>query len=190
VTETVTSRWQEADEAVKSLLATLAEEAARTADRDGGKHPRGRARSRRHRKSTRHQIAEVIRSHGLAPGLRVDRNMVAALFMGHRDLVSDPVLVVAVARACALIAGRKLSAKKAARMRRASIRAAELIASAEAASTPTPPTPPVLAEVVPRPSARRGTPVVVRQLRRSHAARWWLAAVVLLLLVVALITVG
>jgi hypothetical protein len=127
----VTPRWQEADAAVEALVAALLAEAARTAGRGGRVRPRGRKRSRRP-KSTRHHIAEVIRAYRLAPGRRVDRNVVAALFLGHRNLVSDPVLVVAVARACAVIAGRKLSAKKAARLRSASLRVAELIARADA----------------------------------------------------------
>jgi hypothetical protein len=131
VTETVSPRWQDADEAVQSLVASLAA-AAQTTERGARKRPRGRSGSKRRPKSTRRHIAEVIRAHRLAPGLRVDRNMVAALFLGHRDLVSNPVLVVAVAQACGIIAGRKLSAKKIARMRAASIRVAELIAKADA----------------------------------------------------------
>jgi len=131
-------RWQDADEAVESLAATLVAAATRTAQRGVGKGPRGRTRSKRHPKNTRRHIAEVIRSHRLAPGLRVDRNMVAALLIGHRDLVTNPVLVVAVAQACDIIAGRKLSAKKAARMRAASVRVAELIARAEADTRPVP----------------------------------------------------
>src|SRR5262249_60983041 len=100
--------------------------AAQKPGRSARTPPRGRTRP----KSTRRHIAEVIRAHRLAPGLRVDRNMIAALFFGHRDLVTNPVLVVAVAQACSIIAGRKLSAKKAARMRAASMRVANLIARA------------------------------------------------------------
>jgi hypothetical protein len=128
----VSPRWQEADEAVESLVAVLVAEAAHTADRSARKRPGGRARVKRRAKGTRRHIAEVIRAHRLAPGLRVDRNMVAALFIGHRDLVTNPVLVVAVAQACGIITGRKLSAKKAARLRAASSRAGKLIARAEA----------------------------------------------------------
>jgi hypothetical protein len=128
----MTPRWQEADEAVESLVATLVEAAARTVDRGFRKRPRGRSRSQRRPQSTRRRIAEVVRAHKLAPGVRVDRNVVAALLIGHRDLVSNPVLVVAVAQACGIIAGRKLSPKKAARMRAASLRVAKLIARAEA----------------------------------------------------------
>ncbi len=197
----MTPRWQDADEAVESLTATLAAAAAQTADRSARKRPRGRTRVKRRPKSTRRHIADVIRGHRLAPGLRVDRDMVAALFVGHRDLVTNPVLVVAVAQACSIIAGRKLSPKKAARMRRASIRVSELIARAEAdtrsvpaprAETGPPPAPAVF-EVAPRPSAGftppDAAPMVGRR-RRHHARRWWLAAVALLLIVVALLTFG
>ncbi|MET7425043.1 hypothetical protein [Dactylosporangium sp. NPDC005555] len=140
-------RWQEADAAVESLVGALLAEAARTAGRGTRVRPGGR-------KSTRHHIAEVIRAHELAPGLRVDRNMVAALFIGHRDLVSNPVLVVAVARACSLIAGRKLTAKKVARLRTASLRVAKLIARADADTYRVPaPRPAPLPEPLPEPLA-------------------------------------
>jgi hypothetical protein len=147
VTETVSPRWQDADEAVQSLVACLAA-AAQTTERSARKRPRGRSGSKRRPKSTRRHIAEVIRAHRLAPGLRVDRNMVAALFLGHRDLVTNPVLVVAVAQACSIIAGRKLSAKKAARMRAASLRIAELIARADADTQTEPLAPPPVAPPV------------------------------------------
>lgn len=153
MTDAVTRRWQAADAAVESLTATLVAAVAQTADRGVRKRPRGRRRAQRRPKGTRRRVAEVIRSRRLAPGMCVDRNMVAALLLGHRDLVSNPVLVVAVARACGIITGRKLSAKKAARMRAASIRVGALIARAEA-HTPVAPTPqaepvPVLVEPAP-----------------------------------------
>lgn len=176
--EAVTPRWQDADEAVQSLVATLTAAAAQTADRSARKRPRGRTRP----KSTRRHIAEVIRGHRLAPGLRVDRNMVAALFLGHRDLVTNPVLVVAVAQACSIIAGRKLSAKKAARMRAASLRVAELIAYAEADTHPVPE--PVTAPVDVELTSPDVPPTVMD---RPRARLWWLAAAVLLVIVLALL---
>jgi hypothetical protein len=133
----LTPRWQEADEAVESLVSTLVAAAVPTSDRNGRKRPHGRTHTKRP-KSTFRQIADVIRDHRLAPGLHVSRDMVAALLIGHRDLVTNPVLVVAVAQACSIISGRKLSAKKAARMRVASIRVAQLIAHAEADPHPIP----------------------------------------------------
>ncbi len=153
MTEALTPRWQDADEAVASLVAALVAAAARTADHSGRKRPRGRERRP---KSTRRHIAEVIRAHKLAPGLRVDRNMVAALLIGHRNLVSNPVLVVAVAQACAIIAGRKLGAKKAAQLRAASRRVAKLIARAEADMDrmPSQRTEPVPANTTPVPARR------------------------------------
>ncbi|MDG6107028.1 hypothetical protein Daura_27760 [Dactylosporangium aurantiacum] len=136
MTEALTPRWQEADEAVESLVAELVAAAARTADRTSDRaarsarrRPGGRTRSKR-LPGTRRLIADVVRAHRLAPGVRVDRNTVAALLIGHRDLVSNPVLVVAVAQACGIITGRKLTAKKAARLRAASVRVGKLIARA------------------------------------------------------------
>jgi hypothetical protein len=183
VTDALTPRWQDADEAVESLVATLAEEAAKTTRRSARKRPRGRSSSKRRPKSTRRHIAEVIRAHRLAPGLRVDRNTVAALLIGHRDLVTNPVLVVAVAQACSIIAGRKLSAKKAARMRSASMRVAELIASAEA-DTHVEPAPRV--EVVP---STPPAPVVIAAAPRQSRRRslWWLVAAVLLPIVLIVV---
>jgi hypothetical protein len=186
LTQAVTPRWQEADEAVESLVATLAA-AAQTTQRSVRKRPRGRSHSKRRPKSTRRHIAEVIRVQRLAPGLRVDRNMIAALFIGHRNLVTNPVLVVAVAQACSIIAGRKLSAKKAAQMRAASVRVAELIASAEADTYAVPA--PAVIEVARRPSTgltpSAASPVIV-----SRRRRWWLAIAVLLLTVVVLLSLG
>jgi hypothetical protein len=184
--EAVTPRWQDADDAVESLVASLASAAAETAQRSARKHPRGRTRTKRRPKSTRRHIAEVIRNHRLAPGLRVDRNMIAALFIGHRDLVTNPVLVVAVAQACSIIAGRKLSAKKAGQMRAASIRVAELIASAEADTHAVPPPAPAVVEVAPPPPAGH----TVGRGRRHRARRWWFAIAVLVLIVVALLAFG
>lgn len=184
LTDALTPRWQDADEAVESLVATLAVAAAKTTQHSARKRPRGRAGTKRRPKSTRRHIAEVIRSHRLAPGLRVDRNTIAALLIGHRDLVTNPVLVVAVAQACSIIAGRKLSAKKAARMRSASIRVAELIASAEADTN-----------AVPAPRVEVGAPpapVVIAAAPRQSRRRplWWLAAAVLLLIVVAILALA
>ncbi|WP_327001696.1 hypothetical protein OHA72_42215 [Dactylosporangium sp. NBC_01737] len=185
----MTPRWQEADEAVESLVATLVAAAARTADHGGRKGPRGRARSERRPQSTRRHIADVVRAHKLAPGVRVDRNVIAALFIGHRDHVSNPVLVVAVAQACSILAGRKLSAKKAARMRAASQRVAELIALADADTllavpAPRSPVEPAAASVEPaassvepaassvEPAASPSVePAVVADRRRSRARR-------------------
>ncbi len=202
----MTPRWQDADDAVQSLVATLAA-AAQATQRSIRRRSRGgrtgsKRRPKSRPKSTRRHIAEVIRVHRLAPGLRVDRNMIAALFFGHRDLVTNPVLVVAVAQACSIIAGRKLSPKKAAQMRAASLRVAELIASAEAdtQAVPAPPAEidrapaPAVVEVAPPPSAEFPPPdaaaVMVDRRRRYHVRRWWLAAAVLLLIVVAIVTFG
>jgi hypothetical protein len=199
----VTPRWQEADEAVESLVAALVAAATKSADHSGHKGPRDRRRLKRQPTNTRRQIAEVIRRHRLAPGLRVDRNMIAALLIGHRDLVTNPVLVVAVAQACDIIAGRKPSAKKSARLRAASVRVGKLIARAQADTGPVPAprvesvpsATPVLVEIEPlpaveiepRPSTGRSpSKVAPRRPRRKYGRYWWPAAAVLLLIVVAL----
>lgn len=209
VTDTVTRRWQEADDAVESLVATLTALVVRAEHRGSRKRPRGRSRP----KSTRRYLAEVIRSHRLAPGLRVDRNMIAALFTGHRELVGNPVLVVAVAQACGIIAGHKVPAKEAARLRAASARVARLIQRAQSAGPvpvavavpiPAPATPPVL-ETLPLPTAPVETtpvvsapveaapvveapppPVVETPAEASRRSYWAMVAVALLVVLIAL----
>ncbi|MFG2044226.1 hypothetical protein [Dactylosporangium sp. NPDC048998] len=193
--DAVTPWWQAVDEAVESLVAALTAAAARAGDRDGRKRPRGAPRPKRRAKSTRRQLAEVMRSHRLAPGVTADRTTIAALFAGHRGLVTDPVLVVAVAQAAAIIAGRKLTTREVTRLRSASTRIAKLIARAEAAdraaapsaplsptptlpppsspSTPTVPAPPVPSQ---RPSAASGGPRHTRPRRHGRRRRQWLAA--------------
>jgi hypothetical protein len=212
VTDTVTRRWQEADDAVESLVATLTALAVRAEHRGSRKRPRGRSRP----KSTRRYVAEVIRSHRLAPGLRVDRNMIAALFTGHRELVGNPVLVVAVAQACGIIAGRKLPAKDAARLRAASARVARLIQRAQSAGPVPAPAPPPVLETLPAPTAPTQTapsmqtapaetspvvsvpaevsptgptpppPIVETPAEASRRSYWAMVAVALLLVLIAL----
>lgn len=217
MTGAVAPRWQEADEAVQSLVDTLVAAATQTADHSGRKRPRGRARPERQPKGTRRHIAEVVRAHRLAPGLHVDRNTIAALLIGHRDLVTNPVLVVAVVQACGIITGRKLTAKKAARLHAASLHVAELIARAEAdmspvpsprSATPPPPQPaPVeaaLAPAVAEPSARLAAPDAASEpvperrrkrarkqdrvrRRRAHRRRRWLLASAALLVLLVVV---
>ncbi|MFI5908117.1 hypothetical protein [Dactylosporangium sp. NPDC051541] len=210
MTDAVTRRWQEADDAVESLIAALTAAVVRAEERSR-KRPRGR-RPKRQSKSTRRYLAEVIRSRRLAPGLTVDRNMIAALFTGHRELIGNPVLVAAVAEACGIIAGRKLSAKELERFRDASRRTARLIARAQAAGpaaeTPKPdpvpppatvvaraaipaPAPPPAAEHIPAPvdmPAPVDTPTremrVLRPRRRRRSYWWVIAFTVLVVLVI------
>ncbi|MER7282770.1 hypothetical protein ABT369_50930 [Dactylosporangium sp. NPDC000244] len=196
MSDAVTRRWQEADEAVESLVAALSALVARAEHRSSRKRPRGRDLPKRRSKSARRYLAEVIRSHRLAPGLRVDRNMIAALFTGHRELVGNPVLVVAVAQACGIIAGRKLTGKEAARLRAASERVARLIRRAQEAGpvpaqAPMPipipipvPAPPPPVETSPVPvRAPEPEPAPEADVSRNY---WPIAAVALLLALVAL----
>ncbi|WP_433089176.1 hypothetical protein ACQP1P_22655 [Dactylosporangium sp. CA-052675] len=140
-------------------MAALSAMVARAEHRSSRKRPRGRDLPKRRDKSARRYLAEVIRSHRLAPGLRVDRNMIAALFTGHRELVGNPVLVVAVAQACGIISGRKLTSKEAARLRAASERVARLIRRAqEAGPVPAQAPIPVPAPAAPPPAETRPVP--------------------------------
>lgn len=199
MTEAMSPRWQEADEAVQSLVDTLVAAAVRTADRSNRKRPHGRSTSKGRPKNARRQIAEVIRRQRLVPGLRVDRYVVGALLIGHRDLVTNPDLVVAVAQACSIIEGRKLSAKKATRMRAASLHVAELIARADA-DTPQLPAPraetapvaaPVQVDVLLRPPAEAAptqhAPTQPTPVAADRRRRWWPAVAAFLFLVFALL---
>ncbi|GAA4259315.1 hypothetical protein GCM10022255_083430 [Dactylosporangium darangshiense] len=213
----MTPWWQAVDEAVESLVAALTAAAARAARRSERRtgRKRGRTGPKNRTQGIRRHLADVIRARRLAPGLAVDHKTVSALFAGHRGLVTDQALVVAVARACALVAGRKLTSKEADRLRTASARIAKLIARAEAAdraAAPPPavaaPTPPAVAAptpaVVPAPAppavpapapppvilvpepAPAPVPVVVPVQR----PRWVLIAVVLLVLAAILVALG
>ncbi|MEV8512183.1 hypothetical protein [Dactylosporangium sp. NPDC051484] len=152
--DAVTPWWQAVDEAVESLVAVLTAAAARA----GRERPRGGPRTEGRAKSTRRQLAEVVRSHRLAPGVTADRTTIAALFAGHRGLVTDPVLVVAVAQACAIVAGRKLTARETARLRSASARIAKLIARAEAADRAAVPSVPAGLTALPSAPSAPSTP--------------------------------
>lgn len=98
--------WRQAHEAA-GRLASIIDAAVSRASRDGVYEPPPGApapRRRRRPGSLRH-LAEVIRTHRLAPGLAVDKDIVARVLDGDLRYVTDPVAVVAIARASCVIAG-------------------------------------------------------------------------------------
>jgi hypothetical protein len=154
--------WQAVDASVQQLVAALTSAAARAARRaDRRRGGRRRTGPKGHAQGVRRQLADVIRARRLAPGVAVDHKTVSALFTGHRGLVTNPALVVAVARACAVIAERKLTTKEADRLRAASLRISRLIAEAEnadrVAALPAPtiaPAPPPMPTPEPAPTPK------------------------------------
>jgi hypothetical protein len=99
--------WKRVDDAAQLITSTVNAAASR-AGRDGVyAPPRGAPPPRRKRRaaSLRH-LAEVIRTHRMAPGVAVDKDVVARVLAGDPRYLSDPVAVVAVARASHHIAGQ------------------------------------------------------------------------------------
>ncbi|MFG1608037.1 hypothetical protein [Actinoplanes sp. NPDC049265] len=111
-------------------------------------------RRRRQPASLRH-LAEVIRTHRLAPGLSVDKDDVAAVLAGDPQHITDPVLVVAVARASHLIAGEPFDDADVARVKVASAHVSSLVDAARQADENAPSAVPAL-----RPTPA-GEPVVI-----------------------------
>ncbi|OJF10129.1 hypothetical protein BG844_33810 [Couchioplanes caeruleus subsp. caeruleus] len=115
-------------------------------------------RRRRSPASLRH-IAEVIRTHRLAPGATVDKDAVAQVLAGDHRIVVDPIPVIAVMHACRRIAGRPFEVADAAQIAAASARITALIEAAKAADVraprllPAPRPPSALARVLrPKPA--------------------------------------
>lgn len=97
--------WNRVEEAAQLLASRLNALVTRAAREGVYSPPPGAPAPRRRRQpaSLRH-LAEVIRTHRLAPGTSVDKDGVAAVLAGNPQSVADPVLVLAVARAAHLIA--------------------------------------------------------------------------------------
>ncbi|SDS70096.1 hypothetical protein [Actinoplanes derwentensis] len=97
--------WSQVDEAAQLLASRLNALVAVAARNGVYRPPPGTPAPRRRRQpaSLRH-LAEVIRTNRLAPGMSVDKDDVAAVLAGDPQSVTDPVLVLAVARAAHLIA--------------------------------------------------------------------------------------
>ncbi|XVV14939.1 hypothetical protein ACQP2X_11560 [Actinoplanes sp. CA-131856] len=124
--------WREVDDAV-ALLSSMLNSAAGRAERDGRYEPPPGApvpRRRRRPASLRH-IAEVIRTHRFAVG--VDKDDVARVLAAEPRALADPLLVVAVVRACHQIAGQEFGLPDAARFAAAAARITALTEAARAA---------------------------------------------------------
>ncbi|MFF5082773.1 hypothetical protein ACFY36_37520 [Actinoplanes sp. NPDC000266] len=126
--------WREVDDAV-ALLSSMLNSAAGRAERDGRYVPPPGApvpRRRRRPASLRH-IAEVIRTHRFAVGVAVDKDDVARVLAAEPRALADPVLVVAVVRACHQISGQEFGLPDAARFAAAAARITALTEAARAA---------------------------------------------------------
>jgi hypothetical protein len=148
--------WTKVHDAAQLLVSQLDAAVAHAARVGVYTPPPGSPPPRRRRRpaSLRH-LAEVIRSHRLAPGLSVDKDDVAGVLAGDLRRITDPVLVVAVARASHLIAGTPLADVEADRLVVAGQHVAALIDAARQAderalrAVPVPvPVPRVVAEPV------------------------------------------
>ncbi|WP_433788630.1 hypothetical protein [Actinoplanes sp. CA-252034] len=157
--------WQRVDEAAQLLVSTVNAAAAK-AGKDGVyTPPPGRPDPRRRRRpaSLRH-LAEVIRTHRMAPSLAVDKDIVGGVLAGELRYLTDPVAVVAVARAAHHITGSTFGDEDARRLTVAVEHLNILIAQAREADVRAPALLPVPrasaglivdARPVPRPPGRR-----------------------------------
>ncbi|MEU4425557.1 hypothetical protein AB0F81_33460 [Actinoplanes sp. NPDC024001] len=176
--------WRQVEDAAQLVASQLNAAAARAA-RDGVYHPPpGSPAPRRRRQpgSLRH-LAEVIRTHRLAPGASVDKDDVAAVLAGEPRRVSDPVVVVAVARASHLIAGAPFTDEDAGRLEVASAHVAALVDAARQADERAP-----RAVPVPRPEQDVAEPEIIDAYfttRRPRRRRWTLIAAALGVLAIA-----
>jgi hypothetical protein len=180
--------WKEVHEAAQRLASTL-EAAALQASRDGVyQPPPGAPTPKRTRRpgSLRH-LAEIIRTHRLAPGMSMDKDIVARVLGGDLRYITEPTAVVAVAHASCLIAGVAFTDDDARRLRSACAYVAALVRDAEEADRRAPGLVPVLVEP-PRPLVRTAaTPLMRPGVRRP--ARMVVTAVAAAVVVV-LISAG
>ncbi|MFI5930746.1 hypothetical protein [Actinoplanes sp. NPDC051494] len=126
--------WIEVYEAAQLLASQLNAAVVHAARVGVYTPPPGSPAPRRRRQpgSLRH-LAEVIRAHRLAPGLSVDKDDVASVLAGDLRHLTDPVLVVAVARAAHVIARTPLTDVDAERLVVASTRVSALLDAARQA---------------------------------------------------------
>lgn len=143
-TEPLPPWWKQVHDAAQ-LLASQLNVAVGQAARDGVYTPPPGSlppKRRRQAASLRH-LAEVIRTHRLAPGVSVDKDDVAAVLAGEPRRITDPILVVAVARAAHQIAGAPFTDADADRLTVASAHVAALTDAARQADEKAPRTVPV-----------------------------------------------
>ncbi|MEU4623642.1 hypothetical protein AB0G04_27195 [Actinoplanes sp. NPDC023801] len=170
--------WRDAHDAAQ-LLASSLDAAAGQAGREGVyTPPPGSAPPRRRRRpgSLRH-LAEVIRTHRLTPGISVDKDIVAKVLAGDLRHITDPVLVVGVARAAHLIAEAPFDDADAQRLAVASARIAALVEAAEQADRDAPA---LLPAARATPERREAEPVVLEATVTVHRPgrrrrRWGIA---------------
>ncbi|MDR7327246.1 MULTISPECIES: hypothetical protein [Catenuloplanes] len=176
--------WKQVDDAAQ-LITSAVNAAAARAGRDGTySPPRGSPPPRRRRRaaSLRH-LAEVIRAHRLAPGRAVDKDGVAGVLAGDLRYLTDPVTVVAVAKASHLIAAVPFGADDAQRLTVAVDYLNALLAAAHEADRRAPdrlPVPRPAAALVARDAGGRRTVVTANAAAPGPAApgapggpSWW-----------------
>ena len=159
MTEQLAPWWKQVDEAAQLITSTVNAAVAK-AGRDGVYVPPPGApppRRRRLAASLRH-LAEVIRAHRMAPGTAVDKDVVARVLAGELRHLTDPVAVVAVARASHHIAGVPFGADDAQRLTVAVAHLNTLLEAAHEADRRAPDLLPV-----PRPASALATRVVTRR---------------------------
>jgi hypothetical protein len=117
VQDTLSPWWTGVQDAARLLASQLNAAVTRAAETGEYTPPPGSPPPRRRRRpaSLRH-LAEVIRTHRLAPGMSVDKDDIAAVLGGELRAVTNPVLVVAVARATHLVAGEPFGDRDADRL--------------------------------------------------------------------------
>ncbi|WP_067498742.1 hypothetical protein [Actinoplanes sp. TFC3] len=170
--EPVEPWWAQVHEAAQLLTSNLGAAVTR-AGRDGVYHPPpGRPVPKRRRRpaSLRH-LAEVIGTHRLAPGLSMDKDVVGAVLAGDLRYLTNPIAVVAVARAAQLIAGDPPDTAAERQLSVASERVAALVKSAEEADQRAPrllPEPVLEGELQPAPTR---TEVIERPLPIDRPVR-------------------
>ncbi|MEV6350902.1 hypothetical protein [Actinoplanes sp. NPDC051851] len=174
--------WQEVRRAAQRLASAVGAAASR-AGRDGiyGAPPGSPPPRRRRQAGSLRHLAEVIRAERLAPGLAIDKDIVARVLAGDLRYITDPTAVVAVVKAAHLIARTPFTDEDARRLTVASAHVAALVEAAERADLAAPDRVPV---AVPRSEA---VPVVLDGyfVTRHRPRRRWLIAAGAVVVVVA-----
>lgn len=136
--------WQEVDNAAKLVASQLGAAAAEAARVGTYTPPPGSPTRRRQRRpaSLRH-IAEVVRAHRLCPGVGVDKDTVAAVLAADLRYINNPALVLAIAKACHVIARTSASPDESEQLTVAVERINRLVEDARAADERTPRATPV-----------------------------------------------
>jgi hypothetical protein len=126
--------WRAAEEAAQLIASHVGAEVDQAARHGRYDPPPGTPEPRRRRKvaSLRH-LTEVIRTHRLAPGASVDKDIVAGVLAGDLRHVSEPTVVIAVAHAAHIIAGTPFGDEEAKRLAVGCERLTALIAVAREA---------------------------------------------------------